>query len=85
MVSKLRAFEEMGPGGVHHPQDGFTALFCSLTEGLTGQESITGIAITGAFGEGQAAAEKHDMLIATEVMQVHEELEELLDFHVFDK
>lgn len=40
LVSKLGAFEEIGPRGVHHPQDWFTALFCSLTEGPTGQESM---------------------------------------------
>lgn len=40
LVSKLGAGEEIGPGGVHHPQHWFTALFCSLTERSTGQESM---------------------------------------------
>ena len=40
--------------------------------------------IPDALGKGQAAAKKHDMLIATEAMEVREEFEELLHFHAFD-
>lgn len=41
------------------------------------------ITITDALGEGKATAKKHDILIAAEAMEVHEELEELLHIHVF--
>lgn len=42
------------------------------------------IAINNALREGEATAEEQDMLIATEAMEVREELEELLHVHVFD-
>lgn len=56
LVSKLRAFQKIRPGGVHHPQDGFTAAFCSLTKRSTGQEATAVITINDALGEGEATA-----------------------------
>lgn len=42
------------------------------------------IAINNALGEGEATAKEQDVLIATEAMEVREELEELLRVHIFD-
>lgn len=69
-------------------QDDFILLRHLCNNGLLSWDDfdskIPVITITNTLGEGEATAEKHDMLIAAEAMEVHEELEELLHFHVFD-
>lgn len=42
------------------------------------------ITVTDALRESKATAKKQDMLIATEAMKIHEELEELVHIHAFD-
>lgn len=65
---------------VHLKQVSFKGLashqgFCS---------TIPVITINDALGEGEVTAKQHDMLIATEAMEVRKELEELLRVHVLD-
>lgn len=45
---------------------------------------MTVIAINDALRKGETTAKQHDMLIATEAMEIREKLEELLHFHVSD-
>ena len=59
---------------------GITGLF--IIERYGSKIPVT--AIHNALREGEAAAEEQDVLIATEAMQVREELEELLRVHGFD-
>lgn len=69
-------------------RDDFTPLRHLCSNGLLSQHDfdskIPVVTITDALREGEATAKKHDMLIAAEAMEVHEELEELLHFHVLD-